>query len=445
LSLETVIFIHHFSVAETAFPWSLKVLEVQPFDFPKIIDFVNKAESDLPWTLVKHFAHINETILEKLGWTKESPLLNSALYTETHQNEIHKQLQDMGDPTHLGRHPCEVFATSFSSRKHVPQYDFFLRQVANLAQIRIQALSTELQKKYQLNEFWSKQVQFLFLYTLTQSPNLFLHRHIDQLMICSFYITAKLNSLAIPFLVFVEEYMSQPQATRKVCVEVNIANDEVGDIIKFYNEVFLVHPKICECVQYIRPFITKAEEEEPHLAEATTKGDSRLPPPSFIVTPPVQQTSTPNPKGPAPTQNGPNQLQAFSPFQQRYPNETKRIGNLFLSPMKTPLSANRLRGTGSKQTVILNVTQSPQQIFKSINNSMAQPPPHSARKKLKFDELAMETDESEEVNTKKRKHETTEPEGDEELPEGDEEVEQPPAPAAPEEETEQPKKKKKTS
>src|SRR5688572_6085721 len=63
------------------------------------------------------------------------------------------------------------------------------------------------------------------------------------------------------------------------------------------------------------PFIAKAEEEDqqhPQPADATAKGvaDNRLPPPSFIVTPPVQQTSTPNPK--ATTQNGPNQLQAFS-------------------------------------------------------------------------------------------------------------------------------------
>lgn len=114
--------------------------------------------------------------------------------------------------------PCEAFLVnplvavyeellnySDSPRPGVqPTADFFLRKVAHLASLRIQALWADLSKTFsyltaevkknvhaQTDLFSRFQVELVFLYILTQQSSLLCDRHIDQMIICSFYAVCK--------------------------------------------------------------------------------------------------------------------------------------------------------------------------------------------------------------------------------------------------------------
>ena len=57
-----------------AFPALLSILELQPFDFGKVIDSFIKHEPKLPHHLKEHFAEVEQRILESLAWQEGSPV-----------------------------------------------------------------------------------------------------------------------------------------------------------------------------------------------------------------------------------------------------------------------------------------------------------------------------------------------------------------------------------
>ncbi|THU68115.1 hypothetical protein C4D60_Mb08t00490 [Musa balbisiana] len=132
--------------------------------------------------------------------------------------------------------------------------NIFFNKIVKLAAIRIKSLSERLQLSQQILE----RVYCLIQQILTHRTALFFNRHIDQLILCSFYGVAKISQLSLTFKEIIYNYRKQPQCKpqvfRSVFVHWSSTNrngktgEEHVDIITFYNEVFIpsVKPLLVE-------------------------------------------------------------------------------------------------------------------------------------------------------------------------------------------------------
>ncbi|GAB2234355.1 hypothetical protein Droror1_Dr00003603 [Drosera rotundifolia] len=116
-------------------------------------------------------------------------------------------------------------------------------KISKLAAVRINGMIERLQATQQMRE----SVYHLFQQILNQRMTLFFCRHIDQIILCCFYIVAKISKLNLTFKEIIMNYKKQPQYRPDVihCVFVDgsrrnkkATHDHVG-IIQFYNEVFI--------------------------------------------------------------------------------------------------------------------------------------------------------------------------------------------------------------
>ncbi|XP_008797098.2 retinoblastoma-related protein-like isoform X2 [Phoenix dactylifera] len=130
----------------------------------------------------------------------------------------------------------------------------FYSKILKLAAIRIRSLSERLQLSQQFSECMYCLIQRI----LYQRTALFFNRHIDQLILCSFYGVAKVLQLGLTFKNIVNNYRKQPQCKPQVFQSIFVnwpsANhngrmvQEHVDIITFYNEIFIptVKPLLVE-------------------------------------------------------------------------------------------------------------------------------------------------------------------------------------------------------
>ncbi|XP_069508219.1 retinoblastoma-like protein 1 isoform X1 [Ambystoma mexicanum] len=159
----------------------------------------------------------------------------------------------------------------------------FFRKVYHLASVRLRDLCLKLDVSNDLlRKIWT-----CFEYTLVNCTDLMKDRHLDQLLLCSFYLMAKITKEEITFHDIMKYYRNQPQANSHVYRSVllkhtgqvvtadsknqsrNIEMDDVGDpsesklpkspceateeergdLIKFYNTVYVRRVK-CFAVKY---------------------------------------------------------------------------------------------------------------------------------------------------------------------------------------------------
>ncbi len=82
------------------------------------------------------------------------------------------------------------------------------------------------------------------MFACSTSPHLLLGRHMDQLVVCSVYVVCKVsNQLTATFNNIINEYARQKKDRdcewREIITKVKIKDGASGDVIKFYNEVFI--------------------------------------------------------------------------------------------------------------------------------------------------------------------------------------------------------------
>ncbi|MCD7466146.1 Retinoblastoma- protein 1 [Datura stramonium] len=130
----------------------------------------------------------------------------------------------------------------------------FFGKIVKLAAVRINGMIERLQLSQQIRET----VYCLFQKILSQRTSLFFRRHIDQIILCSFYGVAKISQLNLTFKEIIYNYRKQPQCKPQVFRSVFIDwtsarhNGRTGsdhvDIITFYNEMFIpsVKPLLVE-------------------------------------------------------------------------------------------------------------------------------------------------------------------------------------------------------
>nr|XP_012310479.1 retinoblastoma-like protein 1 isoform X3 [Aotus nancymaae] len=167
----------------------------------------------------------------------------------------------------------EVHPTGISKPKRTGSLALFYRKVYHLASVRLRDLCLKLDVSNELR----RKIWTCFEFTLVHCPDLMKDRHLDQLLLCAFYIMAKVTKEERTFQEIMKSYRNQPQANSHVYRSVllksiprevvaynkNINDDfemidcdledaaktpdcsdgpvkeERGDLIKFYNTIYV--------------------------------------------------------------------------------------------------------------------------------------------------------------------------------------------------------------
>ncbi|NXW07028.1 RBL1 protein, partial [Fregetta grallaria] len=165
----------------------------------------------------------------------------------------------------------EVHLSSGSKPKKMGSLALFYRKVYHLASVRLRDLCLKLDVSNDLR----RKIWTCFEFTLVHCADLMKDRHLDQLLLCAFYIMAKVTKEERTFQDIMKSYRNQPQANSHVYRSVLLRNisadvlldknanrdvemtegsssgrsaaenssesgtEERGDLIKFYNAVYV--------------------------------------------------------------------------------------------------------------------------------------------------------------------------------------------------------------
>ncbi|XP_075555132.1 retinoblastoma-like protein 1 [Dermacentor variabilis] len=285
--LEIVMFCYN---SQREFPWILEVFCLKPYNFYKITEPLIRAEKGLWREVIKHLNQIEEQILESLAWKDDSPLWD--VMSRSHQivpqcKEVFPQwrievFQESDKNGHNGtlspgahlspsssgsdqRHfssnetgssagschsesaahitaspaPSSPEATKDNKPPRCDSLALFFRKVYHLAAVRFFDMCERLgiQKDIQ-HKIWT-----CFEHSLVAHIDLMRDRHLDQLLLCALYVGAKVTKFATNFGTILNCYREQSHKKshvyRSVYLERNAGHEERGDIIKFYNNVYV--------------------------------------------------------------------------------------------------------------------------------------------------------------------------------------------------------------
>ncbi|XP_007419939.1 retinoblastoma-like protein 1 [Python bivittatus] len=161
--------------------------------------------------------------------------------------------------------PSEPFHSAGNKPKKTGSLALFFRKVYNLASVRLRDLCSKLDVSNDLRgKIWT-----CFEFSLVHCTDLMKDRHLDQLLLCAFYIMAKVSKEERTFQDIMKSYRNQPQANsyiyrsvllkkvpadvidvkhedtsnEGVCRKINNSRDlekeERGDLVKFYNTIYV--------------------------------------------------------------------------------------------------------------------------------------------------------------------------------------------------------------
>eukprot|EP01121_Diplochlamys_sp_Union-15-3_P011509 TRINITY_DN3350_c0_g1_i2.p1 TRINITY_DN3350_c0_g1~~TRINITY_DN3350_c0_g1_i2.p1 ORF type:complete len:373 (-),score=35.43 TRINITY_DN3350_c0_g1_i2:298-1416(-) len=204
---------------DMSFSVVLRKLDLAPFDFCKTLCNAFLLRPSPPRLVTAHLCKIEESILESLSWEVDSPLFSHI--DESQQTILADRLKESGTPKKLSQSPCSIFCTpqkvinvdeTVNKRMINLSVELFLRKVSLLASHRIRTLCQDLK----LNEITAKQVEYAFIYIITQKSDLIKNRHIDQIIMCIIYAIARVNDIqGVSFKSITEKYLNQPHASRQ--------------------------------------------------------------------------------------------------------------------------------------------------------------------------------------------------------------------------------------
>ena len=240
-----------YSMTSLAFPAVAETLELQAFDFYKVIESFVQQVPDLPKYLRDHFREVEVKVLEKLAWADDSPL--HALTKE------YDQLQSSPEGAAPKRAKAALGA--------------FLKKVEYLAAYRVHDMCTRLLLRTPLVvQVW----ECLKAVIHTPARQLLVGRHLDQIIMCTIYGVCKVNKRteedAKTFRHIIEQYKRQEKASAKVFREVRMqsAADQPQDIIAFYNKIFIPHMK-----DNLLRILREVTEERAHLGSGSVTASPR--------------------------------------------------------------------------------------------------------------------------------------------------------------------------
>lgn len=249
------------------YPHITDTLSIEPFEYCKIIENVLRHEVTIPLVLKRHLMRIEEQILEEDAW-KEGSSLFTLLTRPGQQEHIYQQFHVAGSQTAAGSEasakqvPQQVNSLTPSRLRrksaaplHSPapskvgggsstpgsaprsrSLELFFKKVLSLANVRMQQLFKRMEVPAGIyHHLW-----FSFVHELIWFPQIIKNRHLDQIIMCTLYGVCRANKLeSVTFRKMLDGYRHQPQASSTLWRNVLLEDGERGDIIKFYNQVFI--------------------------------------------------------------------------------------------------------------------------------------------------------------------------------------------------------------
>jgi len=213
-----------YSTPGMLFPAILNYLELQPFDFGKVIESFVRHEPNLPTHLKVHFADVESKIIETLAWRDDSPL-----HVLMSEYDAAVSADESGATPQPGASRAKA------------ALEQFVKKCLYLAAKRIQDMCLRLL----LPSALTQQVWEVAKLVIDSARQLLKGRHLDQILMCSVYGVCKVNQNMsqrnVTFRHIIEQYKRQPNASQKIFREVRMhcESEEAQDIIAFYNHIFI--------------------------------------------------------------------------------------------------------------------------------------------------------------------------------------------------------------
>jgi hypothetical protein len=246
------------------FPYSTRKLALVAVDMYKIIEVVLRREPNMPARIVAHLAGVEESVLESAAWLSDSSIwqqlrdapLERATVRELCNWSLNDGASSAFSSTAAGIAVIEATpARSLqrpNSRSATPQ-PRPSRAGAHAATLAPDALSQAAATGGDAH---------VFVDAAAQSANRRLpggvvgararaddarhreavlrDRHVDQVIMCTIYGVCKVQSRALTFRAIIDAYrLAMPAAPSSVYRDVRISDTQQGDIILFYNTVFI--------------------------------------------------------------------------------------------------------------------------------------------------------------------------------------------------------------
>lgn len=269
-----------YKMTALSFPTVLNRLGISAFDLCKVIEPLVKAEVNLnlPKEVKRHLYAIEETSLESLSWERGSPFYKDMVACRggqaTNGGSGGSDAANQGDaasdgapsasafqkvhplPKAFGR-PIEPASGESGHKKSSSEktLEEFLRKVRKLATFRMIDLTNRLERdlKFRKKEgdlvdagLILDQAIALIDFVIYDQTRILYNRHVDQVVLCTLYGVAKVNQCLVTFREIVHHYMKQTQCKQEVYRAVvlkqsypDLKTEQVGDIIQFYNSVFV--------------------------------------------------------------------------------------------------------------------------------------------------------------------------------------------------------------
>ncbi|XP_029949815.1 retinoblastoma-like protein 2 isoform X2 [Salarias fasciatus] len=213
-------------------PELLQILKLSSYDFLKAVMLVFRAAENVPRAGVRHLVRMEEKVLESLVWTRDSPLWEEIRANEGRLPSCLQVLcpSQLEDPATIDQKPnsdppptggtsdanpstSSDLHSSQSAGNRTKSIHPFARRVYTLMAGRLRELCSALDICDELRlKIWT-----CFEHSLVHCTFLMADRHLDQLLMCAVYITAKITQREIPFKSIMKCYNSQQRTNRSVC------------------------------------------------------------------------------------------------------------------------------------------------------------------------------------------------------------------------------------
>jgi hypothetical protein len=185
-------------------------MHVAPVDLWKACDFLIRFDRVMPHPLKVHLLDIEVTLISEKLWTEKENIEMIVRFAN-------------------GEKEANALRWDLSERI----FKRFLHQTA----YQIQNLGSHLKHSDQIIECVYEIMKHIYV----ECPKILYCRHIDQLIICSFFVMSKKEKLPTKFLDIVEAYRSVNEHTKEAHEDIFRVNDgkETVSLIVYYNKTFV--------------------------------------------------------------------------------------------------------------------------------------------------------------------------------------------------------------
>lgn len=235
----------------------LKHLNIQAYDFVKVIENFVVNATWMSRIIKRHFRAVEEQVLDCLVWKKDSVLFDYLKRQDTRTilpsqsanapTMSASMFQSPARPTSAG-----VPMTPNSKQRMQHATDFLFRKLHRLIALRVQELFKTFTDIDDVNGKMDK-VWTIVCNVLSEKYTILTDRHIDHVIMCSMYaICSKMFNLQISFKNIINSFKTICETTRqmspvevgKILMQVPLHQEgQIGDIVKFYNRVFIPETK----------------------------------------------------------------------------------------------------------------------------------------------------------------------------------------------------------